>query len=462
MTTSTQADSQLSAVLADFAARTPAEAIPANVRMWVKHLMLDAIGNAYASTRYEFAHRALTALQGLDEGEGCVIGMPARLTVRDAALMNGILIHGLDFDDTYLPGNVHLTASVVPTVLALGSRLNSSGADALAACALGLEAGMRLAAAAKGAFIKAGFHPTGLCGAFASVLAASRLWRLDHSQTVTAQGLALSSASGTMQPTQEGAWAKRMHPGLMASAAITAASLAREGFSGPKQAYEGKYGLYACFMGQHGGDVDFDAITDSLGSCWECTRTSIKLFPACFQSHAPMNAALELRQEEGVDVHDIESIRARIANVAVPLVCEPLDEKRQPRDSYAAQFSLPYALACCFARGRFGMQEIEQSSYSDPSLLALAQKVSYEVDPDAGFPKYRSGEVIVKLKNGKEVSRRKSILPDEPAQAAAIVRKFGENTQAMPPARSQAIADLILNIEDIESAKTLGTMLSEP
>jgi 2-methylcitrate dehydratase PrpD len=142
----------------------------------------------------------------------------------------------------------------------------------------------------------------------------------------------------------------------MASAAITAASLAREDFSGPKQAYEGKYGLYSCFMGQHAGDVDIDVVTDRLGSHWECTRTSIKLYPACFQSHAAMNAALELRQEEGINVHGIESIRARVADVAVPLVCEPLDEKRKPRDSYAAQFSLPYALACCFARGRFGMQ----------------------------------------------------------------------------------------------------------
>ena len=456
------AQTQLSFALATFVVGTPAEAIPADVQTCVKHLILDAVGNAYASTRYEFANRALTALQGLDEGQATVIGMPARLTVRDAALMNGILIHGLDFDDTYLPGNVHLTASVVPTVLALGSRLNVSGADVLAACALGLEAGMRLAAAAKGAFMKAGFHPTGLCGAFASVLAASRLLRLDHAQTITAQGLALSSAAGTMQPTQEGAWAKRMHPGLMASAAITAASLAREDFSGPKQAYEGKYGLYSCFMGQHAGDVDIDIVTDRLGSHWECTRTSIKLYPACFQSHAAMNAALELRQEEGINVHGIESIRARVADVAVPLVCEPLDEKRKPRDSYAAQFSLPYALACCFARGSFGMQEIEESSYSDPSLLALAQKVSYEVDLDSGFPKYRSGEVIVKLKNGKEVSRRKSILPDEPAQAEAIVRKFMENTQfAMSPARLKAVADLILNIENIESAKTLTTMLGK-
>ena len=98
------AQTQLSFALATFVVGTPAEAIPADVQTCVKHLILDAVGNAYASTRYEFANRALTALQGLDEGQATVIGMPARLTVRDAALMNGILIHGLDFDDTYLPG----------------------------------------------------------------------------------------------------------------------------------------------------------------------------------------------------------------------------------------------------------------------------------------------------------------------------------------------------------------------
>jgi 2-methylcitrate dehydratase PrpD len=225
--------------------------------------------------------------------------------------------------------------------------------------------------------------------------------------------------------------------------------------------YEGKYGLFPCFLGKYADDADFAVITESLGSRWECTRTSIKLYPACFQSHAAMNAALELRRDEGVEVENIESIRARMAQAAVPLVCEPLDAKRKPHNSYAAQFSLPYALACCLTRGRFGLEEIEESAYSDPSLIALSHKVSYEIDPDAGFPKYRSGEVIVKLKNGREVSRRKSVLPDEPAPAEAIVGKFMENAKlAMSPARAHAIADLILNVQDIESTRALSAALA--
>ena len=59
-----------------------------------------------------------------------------------------------------------------------------------------------------------GFHPTGVVGAFASTLAAGRLLGLDDAGLVHAQGIALSMASGSLQFIEDGAWTKRMHPGL--------------------------------------------------------------------------------------------------------------------------------------------------------------------------------------------------------------------------------------------------------
>ncbi len=451
----------LSDTLATFAVNTNIDATPAAVRDWAKLLILDAVGNAYASSRFDFARQALTAMLGLDSGASTVIGMPGRLTLRDAVLMNGMLVHGLDYDDTYLPGAAHLTASCVPTTLGVAAHLDASGADLLAACLIGVESGIRLAAVAKGSFLKTGFHPTSLCGAFGSVIGAGRLMKLTHEQMMMAQGLVLSSASGNMQPTQEGAWAKRLHPGLMGSAAITAASLARQGFTGPHEVYEGRYGLFPCFLGVHAGDADLSLATQRLGAHWECARTSIKLYPACYQSHAAMNAAVELREQEAVDVTQIESIHARMAEAAVALVCEPLAAKKKPHNSYAAQFSLPYALACCLARGRFALEETAEASYSDPLLLDLADKVSYEIDPDSGFPKFRSGEVIVRLKDGRVVSRRKNVLPDEPASAAQIIAKFRQNTQyALTPAKAGQVTEMILNLEKLGSAKTLSELIS--
>ncbi|MCW5603106.1 MAG: hypothetical protein KIT18_00950 [Burkholderiales bacterium] len=93
-------------MLAAFAAGTNFGAISQSVREWAKLLMLDAVGNAYASTRFEFAHRALTALQGLDLIAANILssGMLGHLTLRIEFLMmeRHVLVHGLDFDDTYL------------------------------------------------------------------------------------------------------------------------------------------------------------------------------------------------------------------------------------------------------------------------------------------------------------------------------------------------------------------------
>ncbi|MBO0740674.1 MAG: MmgE/PrpD family protein, partial [Hyphomicrobiaceae bacterium] len=139
--------------LAGFAHDLPVSAIPANVRERARHLMLDATGIAYASGRYEFAHKAMTAVAGLG-GQGAVpvIGLPARLPPRDAALINGILVHGLDFDDTHSGGVIHATASVLPTVLAVGAQQHARGREMLAAYVLGVEVAARLGAVAKGAF----------------------------------------------------------------------------------------------------------------------------------------------------------------------------------------------------------------------------------------------------------------------------------------------------------------------
>ena len=451
----------ISDVLAKFVLNTSLDRVPAEVTHWTKLLILDAIGNAYASIRHDFAQRALSALKGLGAGESGVIGSHTRLGLRDAVLMNGTLIHGLDYDDTYLPGATHLGASCFPTALALADQQQASGADFLMAYVLGMEAGARLGGAGRGAFLKGGFHPTSLLGIFASTLVAGRLTQLTHAQLVMAQGIALSWASGNMQPTQEGAWAKRLHAGLAGAGAVTAAAMGKNGFTGPFEVYEGRYGLFPCFLGAHAAEADLPSITRDLGEHWELSRTSVKLYPACYQSHAFMNAALELRAQEAIDPGAIDSIRTLIAETAVPLICEPLAAKHKPHNSYAAAFSLPYAVACCLTRGRFGLEETEAAAYTDPVLLKLAQKVSYEIDPNSGFPKYRSGEVIVRMRDGRELSRRKNIMPDDHAPQAEVTRKFMDNTRdAMPPARASGIVDMILNVESIPNVRTMTQALT--
>src|SRR5688572_14425153 len=199
--------------LADFTAGLALDAVPHAVALRAKHLVLDALGCALAARAEPFAQRMAASVAKLaGVGPRRVIGMPHRLPLRDAALVNGMLMHGLDYDDTHAAGVIHLTVSTFPTALAAGAHAGASGAELLAAYIAGMEAGARVAAAAKGGFHQAGFHPTAVVGTFAASLVAGRLMGLTRERLVGAQGIALSFAAGSLQFLEDGSWTKRIHP----------------------------------------------------------------------------------------------------------------------------------------------------------------------------------------------------------------------------------------------------------
>ena len=208
-----EADRTLADVLSQFALLLGYDDIPATVRERAKHLILNSVGIALASTKYPFASVSLAALEELGTGTSAVIGVGRRLSLRDAVLMNGILVHGLDFDDTHSRGVIHATASSFPCALALADRDDADGQTLLAAYVAAMEVATRLGSVAKGGFHQVGFHPTGLIGAFGCALAAAKLLGLDPQRATMAQGIVLSMASGSLEFLEDGAWTKRMHPG---------------------------------------------------------------------------------------------------------------------------------------------------------------------------------------------------------------------------------------------------------
>lgn len=452
--------------LARFAADLDRHDIPATVLERAKYLILDSVGIACASTRYEFANRALSAVTELSAGRGDmpVIGSAQRLLPRDAMLMNGILVHGLDYDDTHAAGVIHATASCFPCAMGVGTQVGASGLDALAAYVVGIEAATRLGAVARGGFHQVGFHPTGLVGTFACALVAGRLYGMTAPQMAMAQGISLSVGAGSLEFLQDGAWTKRMHPGWAAMAGASAATLARHGFIGPREAYEGRFGLFASHLGQHAERIDLGLATAGLGSVWELSRVTVKPIPACHFTHACADAAAILRREHGLEVADIASVRALVPAEVVKTVCEPVATKQKPQNSYDAQFSIPYIVATALARGSFGLQHLEDMALADPEVLALARRVEYGVDPDSPFPKYYSGEVIVTTVDGRELRQREEVnrgAAERPITNAEVEAKFMQNvTLAVSPARAAEIRDLVLSLDRLADTAELAEGLA--
>src|SRR5688500_11454628 len=135
--------------IAHYVAAFRYEDIPQRTRERAKLLMLDAVGIAFASTQYDFAHRVLTGLSALNEGgRSSLIGLPGKLALRDSVIMNGVLVHGLDYDDTHIRAIIHATASAFPCALGVAEALRAPGSALLAAYVLGVEAAVRISDAA--------------------------------------------------------------------------------------------------------------------------------------------------------------------------------------------------------------------------------------------------------------------------------------------------------------------------
>ncbi|HRD78568.1 MAG TPA: MmgE/PrpD family protein [Hyphomicrobiaceae bacterium] len=416
--------------LAAFTMQTRAEDIPAEVRTRAVHHMLDAAGIAVAASRYDFSHRMLTGIRGLaGEGPVPVIGMPARLPARDAAMMNGFLCHGLDFDDTHVAAIVHPTASILPTVLSAGAMTGASGRDMVAAFVIGVETAVRIGMVAKSGFHQVGFHPTGMVGVFGCTLAAGRLMGLNDAELRNAQGIALSMASGSLEFVADGAWNKRLHPGWAAHAGITAAALAREGFIGATKPYDGRFGLFPSYLGKESDRADYPIATRGLGDTWELMATAIKPYPACHFTHACIDSALALRPQVG-DWRRIKSIETLVPEGVFKTVCEPEAGKLKPANSYDAQFSVQYLTAVALVRGKFGLAEIEPEAISNSDVLALTSKVKYGAYQDGVFPKLYHGEVVITLDDGRTLRHREHVnrgAAERPLTNGEIVEKFNGN-----------------------------------
>ena len=444
---------------AEFADRLTYDDVPARVVSTAKHLILDAVGIALASTTYDFGQQTIKALAIFGDGDASIIGSRSKLALRDAVLANGVLIHGLDFDDTHTVALVHATAGCFATAFNVAAQVNTSGRELLTAYVLGMEVAARVGTVAKGELNQVGFHPTGIVAAFACALVAGKLFGLSEDQLVMAQGVVLSMASGSREYTFEAAGTKRLHPGWAGVSGISAAALAKGGFTGPRTAYEGRYGLYATHL-PPGSKPDLNLATAELGKSWETLQVSIKPYPVGHFNVAFIDAAIALAKKYPILAQDVAAIEALVPAHAVKIVCEPAESRKRPAHRYAAQFSIQYAIACSLITQKFGLAELER--YNDPDILALAAKVSHRVDAASGYPRHLSGEVIITMKNGERYSHREQVnrgAPDNPLSERDILDKFMNNAAlALPRSRAQEIAEAILAMDTPQStARHLAT-----
>jgi len=400
--------------LIDLVRDIDAAAVPDEVRSRAKHSLIDTVGCiALGSAAGPVQMLRRVVLEPAGDGATVFGPEPTRASPLNAALVNGLAGHIRDFDDAGAGG--HISAIIVPVVLALAETHAASGADALSALVAGYETSFRVNRLLSDSHYYLGFHSSGTVGAFAAAGAASRLLGLTRDQWAMAFGIAGSLASGLLA--NFGSMTKPFHSANAARAGLLAALLAREGFTGSPQVLEHEAG----FLRTHTLRSDAEAALRPLGEPWALSDMIYKFNAACSGTHSAGDGIRRLVAEHGFTADDVARITVR-----VPKIQTEVANIQWPVTVEQAKFSIRFAAAA----GLLGINTAEAFPTRDTEIAAPAVQAAIgliEVLPLDGVDHGGAADIEVLLKNGTVLPASvNSIVPfdDLDTERAAVEEKF--------------------------------------
>jgi len=383
--------------LAEWVESVRVDRLPAEVGRACADTVIDTLGLSFAARQTDYVRALRESWTG--EGPCTVLGWPEKRDAASAAMINGTGAHGEDFDNTFEGCPVHSGTVIVPAVLAAAQARGLPGRQVLKGLAVGIEVMCRLGLVVQKGVHSAGFHPTGVLGTMAAAAGVAAACDLPARSTVNALGIAGSMAGGIIEYLSDGTWTKRMHAGWAAQNGLRAAAMAQAGFTGPATVFEGRHGLLHGFAPSV--DPDLSILTGGLGETWWASRIAFKPYACGTMTQPFVDCAVRLAKS--VSAEGITSLTCRVGEGTVHRLWEPLQEKRQPPNAYAAKFSTPYCVAVGFIKGDAGLAQFTEACVRDEAVLALAQRVGYEIDPEDEYPRNYTGRIRVTLRDGSHV-----------------------------------------------------------
>lgn len=372
--------------VAEFAAQFPSGALPPEVAGRTALIVADCIG-AIAGGAAEPEVQALSARLG---GPGPSLMIGTRLTARpaQAALVNGAAGTWLEMDEGNQFCKGHPGMHTFPAAFAVAETVNASGADFLAAVALGYEIGARVGIATR---LRPSMHPHGTWGAICAAVAVQRLMGADAGRMREALNIAANLNLGTSRRTMlEGGTVRNIFAGVSGHMGVLTNDLIESGFCGEIDGVSQVFGKVVS------DSFDNSVMTEALGQRWEVGRNYFKMHSCCRYNHAALDALAMIAAATPLDP-------ARIARIEVEsyAFAAELDNPR-PRNVLAAKFSVPFAVATTLVNRSSGVASFTAPMVADPAILALAARVSVREDPamTAQLPDRRPARVTVTLVDG--------------------------------------------------------------
>jgi 2-methylcitrate dehydratase PrpD len=393
--------------LAEFVIDTRTRDIPGAVMDASRDAFVDTLGVAIVGSLEEVGEIALRYVRDMGaRKEATIWGTHVATTMAEAAFVNGIFGHALDFDDVHPSMQGHPSTTMVPAGIAVAEAAGTAGKDLLAAYAVGLEVGGLMGQAyGRGHYMK-GWHATATSGVFASVAVAARILGLSVTQFRHAIGLAASQAGGMLR--NFGTMTKPFHAGHAARCAVQSALLARAGFTADTSIFDGADGYFSTYAAPDG--LPLETLVDRLGKPWQAVEPGIG-YKRCYCNHRSIGALLKMIKEHDIRAQDVQAVE-----IGFPPGSDTALVSTNPKTGLEGKFSIEYVATATLLDGKLGIDTFTDVMVNRPEVRAFLPKVRrYRVED----PKTYSGtvgynDVMVRTTKG-EYKMRIDKAPGSPA-----------------------------------------------
>jgi 2-methylcitrate dehydratase PrpD len=439
----TEAAKDVTRTLARYIVSAKPSDLPASVRKEAARTLLNWVGCTLGGSRHETVGIAISAMAPFSgPAQASILGRKERLDILNAALINGISSHVLDYDDTHSRNIIHPAGPVISAILALSEHHPVSGNEFVNALVLGVDAECRIGNSVYPKHYDVGWHITGTAGVFGAAAASGKLLGLSEQQMLWALGLAATQPVGLQE--MFGSMTKSFHPGRAAQNGLTAALLASKNFTSSEQSLEAKYGWANVVSAAH----NYDDITKRLGESFEISKNTYKPFACGVVMHPTIDGCIQLRNENKLSADEIDRIELRVH----PLVMQ-LTSKKSPQTGLEGKFSIYHAASVALVEGSGGIEQFSDRAVRDRTIASLRDRVSTVVDSSLHEDQVR---IAVVTKNGRRLEKFVEHAVgslDHPMSDKDLEAKFtGLANGVLPPDRQRKLMDLCWSVEGLPKA----------
>lgn len=435
--------------VARFVLRADWAGFPAGVKHECVRAVTNGVGCIIGGARHdmvEVARRALRDSEG--RGRAKLLGRAEATDALSAALLNGVAGAAYSFDDNYADAMLHPSVPVLSALFAASGDRQTSGSAFLLACAVGLEVACRTTSAltVPPAEAEIGWSQTGVAAGIGAAAAVGNLIQLDEARLISAIGIAAAEAAGFRAT--HGSMAASLIFGRAAQSGVRACLLAREGFTGPGNAFEHKFGLLAGFSKK----PNPAALTHGLGKYFELLKNTYKPFPCGLVIHPSIDAVLQLRSKLNVPAEEVAAVELIVSPQA-----QVFGAFAAPRNELEAKTSLHHWAAAAIVTGAAGLAQGAADMLARPDIVDLRSRIVVTASPARGN---ESAEARFMLRNGERhallvehcVGSRERPMTDE-----ELSQKF--LGQAVPVIGAERAAGVLQSCWRIEQLRDVSEIL---